>query len=57
MKELLEALKDYIDKHWEYEHYWRQSGDTCVEERKAMEAAWIKVEEACNKIERLKGLF
>ena len=53
MKEILEALREYMDKHFDYEYYSRQTDESgyrqsCVGERKAKEQAWAKVEEACN---------
>ena len=55
MKGILEALNDYIDKHFEYQYCYRQankedhasslSAFLCFNERKAMEEAWDRLEE------------
>lgn len=54
MKEILEALREYIDKHFDYEYYSRRSDEeshmtSFIQERKEMEQAWAKVKDACNK--------
>lgn len=54
-EKLLEALREYIDKHFDYEHYSREEDEdgyrqSCVEERKAMEEAWQKVIEVSKEI-------
>ena len=52
---LLEALREYIDKHFDYEYYTREEDEdgyrqSCVDERKAMEKAWQKVIEVAKEV-------
>jgi len=55
MMKLLEALREYIDKHFDYEYYTREEDEdgyrqSCVDERKAMEKAWQKVIEVAKEV-------